>query len=398
VIRPHQDFRGFAGRIASGVIRPGQEVTVLPGGHQSRISRIVTAGDDVSEAVAGDSVVLTIEDEIDASRGSMIVRRMNVPTISTRIDAMMCWLNERPLDPSTRYVLMHTSRQTQAVVDAVVYRIDMDTLHREEVSTLGLNDIGRVELITAQPIFFDVYQTNRSTGSFILIDPHTNATVAAGMIRGETKTADGIPPEIAPAPNVVWQDWNIPRDARESQRGHKAAVLWFTGLSGAGKSTIARELERRLFERGCQTMLLDGDQMRHGLNADLRFGAADRSENIRRVGEVARLFFEQGSIVLCTFVSPYRRDRDLVRSKLPSDRFLEIHVHVELDVARQRDPKKLYAKAAAGEITDLTGVSAPYEAPTKPELLLDTTRASVDELVDRLLQELESRGIVRSAR
>jgi len=293
---------------------------------------------------------------------------------------------------------MHTSREVQALVSKVVYRIDMDTLHRENVGTLGLNDIGRIELLVSQPIFFDAYQQNRSTGSFILVDPHTNATVAAGMIRGETRTAGGIAPEITVSPNVVWQDWSVPRAEREARNAHKAAVLWFTGLSGAGKSTIARLLERRLFELKCQTMLLDGDQLRHGLTADLRFGAADRTENIRRVGEVARLFFEQGSIVLCTFVSPYARDRDAVRSKLPDQAFVEIYVKVGLAEAKRRDPKGLYAKAEQGLIPDLTGVSSPYEEPEHPDLVIESERLAAADAVERIVSRLRELGIIPAGR
>lgn len=395
VLRPHQDFRGFAGRIVSGVIRAGEDVVVLPGGYQSRIKSIVTLPGELGEAAAGDSVVLTIEDEIDASRGAMIVRKMNVPTISTRIDAMICWLSERPLDAATRYVLMHTSRQVQALVDKIIYRIDVDTLHREEAPTLALNDIGRIELTVSQPLFFDSYQQNRATGSFVLVDPQTNNTVAAGMIRGESRSIEGLPPVVV-SPNIVWQEWNVGREERESRSSHKAVVLWLTGLSGSGKSTIAREVERRLFELHCQTMLLDGDQLRHGLNADLRFGAADRAENVRRVGEVARLFFEQGSIVLCTFVSPYKRDREIVRAKLPAGRFIEVYIKVDLAEARRRDPKGLYAKADRGELTDLTGVSSPYEAPEHADLVLDTTTMSVDAAVGEILQLLVRFGIIRA--
>jgi bifunctional enzyme CysN/CysC len=394
VIRPNQDFRGFAGRIASGAVSPGEEIVVLPGGQQSRVKSIVTHAGDVAEAAAGDSVVITIDHEIEAGRGAMIVRKMNVPTISTRIDAMMCWLSDRPLDRTTRYVLMHTSRQVQAIVDSIVYRIDIETLHREDVETFGLNDIGRVELTLSSPIFFDAYTHNRATGSFILVDPHTNTTVAAGMIRGEPRTAEGVSTEVSASPNVVWQDWNVAREVREERNKHKASVLWFTGLSGAGKSTIARELEKQLFELGCQTMLLDGDQLRHGLNADLKFGPADRAENIRRVGETARLFFEQGSIVLCTFVSPFRRDRDAVRAKFPDGRFIEVHVKVGLDEAKRRDPKGLYAKAAAGKITDLTGVSSPYEAPEKAEIVIDTEKQSVEQAVAGLIKQLRSLSLI----
>jgi bifunctional enzyme CysN/CysC len=400
VVRPHQDFRGFAGRIASGVIRPGEEVVVLPGGHGSRISKVETADGSLDEATAGDSVVLTIEDEIEAGRGSMIVRRQNLPTVATRLEAMVCWLSDTPLDTTTRYVLMHTSRQVQAMVSRVVYRMDVDTLHRESVQSLNLNDIARLELVTSQPLFFDPYQQNRTTGSFILVDPHTNATVAAGMIRGEWKEASSLSTEPKPVPpastNVVWEGWNIPREQREARNGHKAAVLWFTGLSGSGKSTIARMLEQRLFERGCQTMLLDGDTLRHGLNADLGFSAADRTENIRRVGDVAQLFFEQGAIVLCSFVSPFRQDRATVRAKLPEGRFVEVYVKCSLDEAIRRDPKGLYAKARAGEIPEFTGVSSPYEEPERAEVVAQTDAVAAELVVEQLLGYLGQAGLVPS--
>jgi bifunctional enzyme CysN/CysC len=284
-------------------------------------------------------------------------------------------------------------------VSKVVYRIDMDTLHREEAGTLGPNDIGRVEVTTSAPLFFDPYAINRATGSFILVDPYTNVTVAAGMIRGAVRTVADVAPRAAAAPpasspGAVWEGWNVPRDEREARAGHAAAVVWLTGLSGAGKSSIARAVERRLFEAGCHTMLLDGDQLRHGLNADLGFAPADRTENIRRAGEVARLFFEQGCIVLCTFVSPYREDRDRARALVPAGRFLEVHVDCPLDELRRRDTKGLYAGAERGELRELTGVNAPYEAPESPELLLRTDRMSVDEAVERVLAALSGAGIV----
>jgi bifunctional enzyme CysN/CysC len=403
VIRPHQDYRGFAGRIASGTVQPGEDVIVLPSGQSSRIRTIETADGTLEEASAGDSIVLTIEDDIDISRGDMIVRSMNLPVIGQTVEALIAWMGETPLDPTAQYLLLHTSRQTKAFVDRIVYRIDVDTLHREEVETLGLNDIGRVQIATALPIFFDPYKQNQATGSFVLLDPHTNVTVAAGMIRGEVRTAAAIFPETedavaetgAVSPDVVWDDWNISREEREARNGHRAAVMWLTGLSGSGKSTIGRELERRLFEAGYQTMLLDGDQVRHGLCGDLGFSTADRTENIRRVGEVARLFFEQGSIVLCTFVSPIRADRDRVRGLLPDGRFLEIHVDCDLEDARQRDPKGLYARAATGDITNMTGISAAYEPPLDAELTLDTGALSVEESVTAILAALDERGFLR---
>jgi bifunctional enzyme CysN/CysC len=384
VIRPHQDFRGFAGRIASGTLQPGEEIVVLPSGQTSRIRSVETASGPLPEASAGDSVVLTLEDELDVSRGDMIVRKMNVPTVGQKVEALVCWMSDAPLDPTVAYVLQHTTRQTKAFVDRVVYRIDVDTLHREEARTLGLNDIGRVQVSTALPIFFDPYKQNHATGSFILIDPHTSVTVAAGMIRGEVKQP---PRPQAPrtSPGVVWQGYNIPREEREARNGHPAAVLWFTGLSGAGKTTIAREVERHLFDEGCRTVLLDGDMLRHGLCGDLGFSADDRTENIRRAGEVARLFFEQGGIVLCTFVSPFRDDRARVRALFPEGRFFEIHVDCDLDTLRQRDPKGLYARAAAGQVGQLTGVSSPYETPMLPDLVLPTHRDSPGESVQRVV-------------
>jgi len=400
VIRPHQDFRGFAGRIASGTIVPGEEVVVLPSGRSSRVRSIEIADGPLSEASAGDSVVLTIEDEVDISRGDMIVRRMNLPRSGDRFEAIVCWMSEQPLDPAVPYVLVHTSRQVKAFVSRLVYRIDVDTLHREEAATLGLNDIGRVEVTTASPVFFDAYAQNPATGSFILVDPYSNVTVAAGMIRGEVRTADEVfgRAEEAPArpvsPDVVWEDSGIPREEREARNGHRAAVLWFTGLSGSGKSTLARELERRLFERRCQTMLLDGDRLRHGLCGDLGFGAADRRENIRRAGETARLFFEQGSLVLCTFVSPYREDRDAARALLPEGRFYEVHVDCDLETCRRRDPKGLYGKVARGEILHFTGISSPYEAPETPEFLARTDERGVEEIVQEILHRLEHDGIL----
>jgi bifunctional enzyme CysN/CysC len=398
VIRPTQDYRGYAGRIASGTIQPGEEVVVLPSGHGSRVKSIDTADQSQAEAAAGESVVLTLEDEVDVSRGDMLVRRKNLPIASSRFDATLCWMSEKPLDRSTAYVLMHTTRQVQAYVSDLVYRIDVDTLHREDADTLGLNEIARVEITTSQPLFFDSYEKNRETGGFILVDPHTHATVAAGMIRGEHRELPQVEEEAPAArtasPDVVWEEWNIPRSVREAQNGHPAAVIWLTGLSGAGKSTIAKSLEQELFAMGCRTILLDGDQVRHGLCGDLGFGAADRAENIRRVGEVARLFFEHGNLVLCTFVSPFADDRRRVRDLIPEGRFLEIHVDADLKTVKSRDPKGLYEKAARGEIQNLTGISSPYEAPESPELRIDTGRQSVERSVDEILEFLRARAFL----
>ena len=407
VIRPDQTFRGFAGTVASGTIRPGEEVLALPAGTRSTVETVTTLDGDLDEARAGEAVVLTLADEIDVSRGDMLVRAGNLPTVATSVEAMVCWMAEEPLQADRRYLLRHTTREVQALVDEVVYRVDVDTLHRDASDTLGLNDIGRVRVTTAAPLFFDPYLANHETGAFILIDPYSNATVAAGMIRGEALSPDAVGREAARlersaharavSPDVVWEGHNITREQREAAQGHGAAVVWFTGLSGSGKTTVAREVERRLFASGVRTTLLDGDALRHGLNGDLGFSPDDRRENVRRVGETARLFFENGAITLCTFVSPYRADRDRVRALIPEGRFLEVWVDVDLETARARDPKGLYARSDAGEIEGLTGVSAPYEAPGSPELTLDTARQSVAEAADAVLAALADAGLIGGA-
>ncbi|WP_412063577.1 sulfate adenylyltransferase subunit CysN [Rubrivirga sp. IMCC45206] len=402
VIRPDQTFRGFAGTVASGAIRPGEEVLALPAGTRSTVESVTTLDGDLEEAHAGEAVVITLADEIDVSRGDMLVRPKNIPTVATEIEAMVCWMAEETLQADRHYLLRHTTREVKAFVDTVVYRVDVDTLHREDAATLGLNDIGRIRVTTAAPLFFDPYLQAKATGAFILIDPYSNATVAAGMIRSEARTADDLG-DLAEAgaapvsPNVVWEPLNIPRAEREAAQGHGGAVVWLTGLSGAGKTTVACEVERRLFERGVKTMLLDGDQVRHGLNGDLGFSPADRRENVRRVGHVARLFLESGAVTLCTFVSPYRADRDAVRALVDEGRFVEVHVDVDLETARERDPKGIYAKAEAGEIPNLTGVSAPYEAPEAPELRLDTASMTVEEAADAVIAHLTDAGILSPA-
>jgi bifunctional enzyme CysN/CysC len=400
VIRPNQDYRGYAGRIASGTISPGEDVVALPSGHGSRVRSVETMGGPMEEGVAGESVVVTLEDELDISRGEMLVRTKNVPVIASRFEALVCWMNEKPLDRTRPYVLMHTTREAKAYVSDLNYRIDVDTLHREQVDTLSLNDIGRVEITTSQPLFFDPYEKNRETGGFILIDPDTHVTVAAGMIRGEVREApkphDAEPGPRLVSPDVVWEEWNIGRAEREVRNGHPAAVVWFTGLSGSGKSTIARALEAELFAAGLQTMLLDGDQVRHGLCGDLGFSAADRTENIRRVGEVARLFFEHGNIVLCTFVSPFRADRERIRAMLPEGRFIEVHVDATLGTVVARDAKGLYTRAMRGEIEDFTGVSSPYEAPEDPDVVVRTDGTSVSECVESVVARLRELGVTRA--
>ena len=402
VLRPNQNFRGYAGRIASGRISPGEEIVAFPSGLSSRVKEVVTMGGNLEQASSGDSVVLTLEDEIDISRGDMIVRQGNLPRKDNRIDATICWMSESPFDPAGSYQLMHNTRLVRALVTKLNYKIDVDTMKREAATGLALNEIGRVQLTTTQPLFFDSYNQNRSTGSFILIDPATNNTVAAGMIRGASRDVDDLrdvssdEQEIRRkrSANVVWDAGSVSLAEREEHNGHQGAVLWFTGLSGSGKSTIAKALERRLFEMGVQTMYLDGDNLRHGLNGDLSFSAEDRAENIRRVSEVAALGFAHGNIVLASFISPYARDRQFARQIVPEGRFFEIYAKCDLEVLKRRDPKGLYEKALRGEIKNFTGISAPYEEPQGAELVIETDVDSPETLVDNIVKLLVAKGIV----
>ena len=398
VIRPNQDFRGYAGQVASGRVAPGEDVIVLPSGRRSRVQSIVTFDGEQAEASVGDAVTLTLEDDIDVSRGDMIVRQRNLPHKASRIDAILCWMGEEPMDRQGSYWLRHTTRTVRGLVSELNYRVDVDTMHREQADTLHLNEIGRVQITTTEPLFFDPYQINRVTGSFILIDPYTNNTVAAGMIRDRSREVSDVaeqePLSKPVSANVVWEQASINRAMREELNGHKAAVLWLTGLSGSGKSTVSRQLEKRLYALGCRTFYLDGDNLRHGLNGDLGFSPQDRKENIRRVGEVSKLAFEHGNLAICTFISPYAADRELARSLLPEGRFFEIYVKCDIEVCKRRDPKGLYAKALAGEIKGFTGVDAPYEEPVRPELVVETDLRSVDEIVEQILDMLRRVGVV----
>jgi len=401
VVRPNADFRGFAGKIVSGTITPSEEVVVLPSGQTTSVKSIVTYDGELKEAFAPQSVVLTLNDEVDVSRGDMIVRRKNLPQIETKLEAIICWMDDNPMKTGTSFIMKHTTRSVRAVIKSIVYRIDVNTLHRDNVDMFSLNDIGRVEITLAAPVFFDPYKINHATGRFILIDPLTDRTVAAGMIRDAARHMEDYLAPVADAivkqkksPHTVWRESHIGLAQREQKNGHKAVVLWFTGLSGAGKSTIAMVLERRLFERGCKTAMLDGDIIRHGLCSDLAFSPADRKENIRRAGETAKLFFEHGSIVLCTFISPFRADRNFVKSLLAPGRFVEIYVKCSLDECQRRDPNGLYEKARSGIIPGFTGIDSPYEEPEQPEIVIDTRESSVDECVTKLEAFLLKRKVI----
>lgn len=403
VIRSHLDFRGYTGRISSGTITPGEEIVVLPSGKASKVKSIITYDGELQEAFAGQSVVITLEDEIDISRGDMIVRKNNLPQIGNKFEAMMCWMDEKPMVKDSYYILKHSTKAVKAYITQILYKIDMNTLHRERTDSFELNDIGRVEINTSLPIFFDSYASNLKTGCFVLIDPLINNTVAAGMIRGPVKKIEGILEDVGISEiaekkslHTVWTGWNIPREVREERNRHRAVVLWFTGLSGSGKSTITRVLENRLFQMGCHTMLLDGDNLRHGLCSDLGFSQKDRSENIRRAGESAALFFEHGNIVTCSFISPYRADRAFVRTLFPQDRFFEIYVKCNLEECIRRDPNGLYKKAISGEIEKFTGISDPYEEPQDPDLILETEKSSIDNCVELIIKLLQERNILKT--
>ena len=373
----------------------------MPSGNATTIKSITTYDGELQDAFVPQSVVLTLNDEIDVSRGDMIVRKKNLPQIENSLEAIICWMDEQAMTMTTSYIMKHTTKYVRACITKIVYKIDVDTLHRQPADTFLLNEIGRVEISTSAPIFFDSYKINHATGSFILIDPLTNNTVAAGMIRDAIRhiedyaddfSADG--DKSKKSSNVIRRGLNIELTAREKQNGHRACALWFTGLSGSGKSTIAMELERRLFDKKCNTILLDGDNIRHGLCSDLGFSPADRKENIRRAGEVAKIFFEHGSIVLCTFISPFKKDREFLRSLFPRGRFAEIYMSCNIDECMKRDSNGLYKKALSGLIKDFTGLSSPYEAPETPELIIDTESYSVQECVDMVEKYLIGNSII----
>jgi bifunctional enzyme CysN/CysC len=379
VNRPNLDFRGFSGLIATGGVKPGDAIRVLPSGKTSTVSRIVTLGGDLDEAVAGQSVTICFADEVDCSRGDVIAVADNPPETADQFETTIVWLNDDPLQVGRAYWLKLGTQMVSATVHEPKYTVNVNTMEHMAAKTLELNAIGVAEIVTDKPIVFEAYADNRTLGGFILIDKMTNSTVAAGMLHFSLRRSQ----------NVHWQALDISREAHSALKNQKPAVLWFTGLSGSGKSTIANLVEKKLHRMNRHTFLLDGDNVRHGLNKDLGFTEADRIENIRRVGEVAKLMTDAGLIVITAFISPFKADREMVRAMLPESEFFEVFIDTPLSVAEERDVKGLYKKARSGELKNFTGIDSPYEQPGSPELRIDTTKMSAEQaatlIVDTLL-------------
>jgi len=378
VNRPNLDFRGFSGTIASGTVRPADTVVVPSSGQTSKVARIVTMDGDLSEAVAGQAVTITLEDEIDISRGDMLCSPEQRPAYADQFVAHLVWLHEEPLLPGRSYLLKAGSATAPATVSSLKYKINVNSLQHEPAKTLGLNEVGICNISLTRSISFDPYQENRATGNFILIDRFSNATVGAGMIDFALRRAT----------NVHWQAIDVDKQSRAATKRQKPCVLWFTGLSGAGKSTVANLVEKRLHAIGKHTYLLDGDNVRHGLNRDLGFTDADRVENIRRIAETAKLMVDAGLIVLTAFISPFRSERQMARDLLDDGEFIEIFVNTPLEVCEQRDPKGLYKKARAGELPNFTGIDSAYEAPAAPEVEVDTSQRTAEELAEEIVARL----------
>jgi bifunctional enzyme CysN/CysC len=378
VNRPNLDFRGFSGLIASGSIAAGDPVRILPSGKTTKVARVVTLDGDLERGVAGQSVTLTLEDEVDCSRGDVIAIADQPPEVSDRFEATVVWMADDAMIPGRAYWLKLGTQMVSVNLQAPKYEINVNTLDHLAAKTLELNGIGVVELATDKPLVFEAYGDNHTLGGFILIDKMTNATVAAGMLHFSLRRAQ----------NVHWQATDISRDERANLKNQKPAILWFTGLSGSGKSTIANLVEKKLHRMNRHSFLLDGDNVRHGLNKDLGFTEADRIENIRRVGEVSKLMTDAGLIVITAFISPFRAERELVRSMVPEGEFIEIFVDTPLSVAESRDVKGLYKKARDGQLKNFTGIDSPYEAPEQAEIRIDTTQETPEDAAERVVNYL----------
>ena len=382
VNRPHLDFRGFAGQISAGVIRPGDAVRVLPSGKTTTIKSIVTFDGDLSQAVAGQSVTLTLADEIDCSRGDVIVQADAPCEVADQFEATLVWMAEAEMLPGRPYLLKIGTQTVSATITEPKYEVNVNTTEHLASKTLGLNAIGVVNIATDRPVPFEAYGENPDLGGFILIDRMTNATIAAGMLHFALRRSQ----------NIHWQATDVNRDAHAAQKNQRARVVWFTGLSGSGKSTIANIVERKLHAMGKHTFLLDGDNVRHGLNRDLGFTDADRVENVRRVGEVARLMSDAGLIVLTAFISPFRSERRMVREMMAAGEFLEVYVDTPLEVAEARDVKGLYKKARSGQLKNFTGIDSPYEAPERAELIVNTVALTAEDAADRVIAAILDQG------
>jgi bifunctional enzyme CysN/CysC len=384
VNRPDLDFRGFAGTVVSGSIQAGDQVSVARSGRASKVTRIVTHDGDLERATAGDAVTLTLADEIDVSRGDVLVPPGDRPEVSDQFAAHLLWMSDDELLPGRQYLLKIGTKMVPASVTELKHKIDVNNLEHLAAKTLQLNEVGFGNLSTTEPIAFDAYADNRDTGAFIIIDRFTNGTVGAGMIEFGLRRAT----------NVHWQALDVNKEARAKLKGQSPAILWFTGLSGSGKSTIANIVEQKLLAMGRHTYMLDGDNVRHGLNRDLGFTDADRVENIRRVAEAARLFVDAGLVVLVSFISPFRSERRTARELVKPGEFLEVFVDAPLEVCMARDPKGLYKRAQAGEIKHFTGISSPYEAPEHAEIHLETATMSPEDAADRVIDQIRKAGII----
>jgi bifunctional enzyme CysN/CysC len=387
VNRPNLDFRGFAGTIASGVIEPGAAIRVQPSGRTSTIKRIVTADGDLPRAIAGQSVTLVLEDEVDISRGDVISHKDTPAEVADQFEATLVWMQDEPMMPGRAYLMKIGTRTVTATVTDIKHKVNVNTLEHLAAKQLALNEIAVVKLGIDRPVAFDPYESVRETGGFILIDRISNATIGAGMLRFALRRSH----------NIHMQHVDVDKATRGAMKGQKPCVLWFTGLSGAGKSTLANQLEKRLNALGRHTYLLDGDNVRHGLNKDLGFTEADRVENIRRVAEVAKLMVDAGLIVLTAFISPFRSERRMARGLLEDGEFIEIFVDTPIAVAEERDPKGLYKKARRGEIKNFTGIDSPYEAPENAEIRIDTSGRDIEQTVDDMMQRLRDLGILIDA-
>jgi bifunctional enzyme CysN/CysC len=384
VSRPDADFRGFAGTVSGGTVKPGDRVRVLPSGRETAVERVVTADGDLAEAVAGQAVTLTLTDEVDVSRGDLLAAATDAPDVADQFEATIVWMSEEPMLRGRSYLMRLGPKLATATVAPLKYKVNVNSMEHVASNKLELNEIGVCALELDRPIVFEPYTESREGGGFILIDRITNDTVAAGMIRFALRRSH----------NIAWQAVDVDKAARAAQKGQTPFVLWLTGLSGAGKSTIANLVESELFRLGHHTYLLDGDNVRHGLNKDLGFTDADRVENVRRVSEVARLMLDSGLIVIVSFISPFRSERRMARALFGEGEFVEVFVDTPLDVAEARDRKGLYAKARRGEIANFTGVDSPYEAPEAPEVHLQTTSEPAEASAKRVFDTLRERGLL----